>query len=87
MPVWRELGAEAVVGNWRGMIGAKGMSPAQVAYWGEAIAKAVEAPEWKEYLVRASGEPQFMRSVESKKFLDSQQVQIRPVFVELGLAK
>jgi putative tricarboxylic transport membrane protein len=87
VPVWRELGAESVVGNWRGMIGPKGMNPAQVAYWEEAIAKAVEAPEWKEYLVRASGEPQFMRGAESKKFLDSQLTQIRPVFVELGLAK
>ena len=87
VPVWRELGAEAVVGNWRGIIGAKGMGPAQIAYWEEAIAKAVEAPEWKLYLERASGEPQFMRSAESRKFLDSQHAQIRPVFVELGLAK
>ena len=87
VPVWRELGAEAVVGNWRGIVGPKGMSPAQVGYWEEAVAKAVEAPEWKEYLVRASGEPQFMRSAESKKFLDAQHAQIRPVFVELGLAK
>jgi tripartite-type tricarboxylate transporter receptor subunit TctC len=63
------------------------MSPAQIAYWEDAIAKAVEAPEWKEYLARASGEPQFMRSAESKKFLDAQHAQIRPVFVELGLAK
>ena len=87
VPAWRELGADAVVGNWRGIIGAKGMSPAQLAYWEEAIAKSVEAPEWKEYLVRASGEPQLMRSAESRKFLDAQQAQIRPVFVELGLAK
>lgn len=87
VPVWRELGAETVVGNWRGIVGAKGMSPAQVAYWEEAIGKAVEAPEWKDYLVKASGEPQFMRSAESKKFLDSQSAQIRPVFLELGLAK
>lgn len=87
VPVWRELGAEVVVGNWRGIIGGKGMSPAQITFWEEAIAKAVEMPEWKEYLVMASGEPQFMRSGESKKFLDSQQAQIRPVFVELGLAK
>jgi len=87
VPVWRELGAEAVVGNWRGIIGARGMGAAHLAYWEEAIAKAVEAPEWKEYLTRASGEPQFMRGAESKKFLDAQQAQIRPVFVELGLAK
>jgi putative tricarboxylic transport membrane protein len=87
VPVWRELGAEAVVGNWRGLVGAKGMSRAQVAYWEEAIAKVVETPEWKDYLVKASGEPQFMRSAESKKFLDSQYEQIRPVFLELGLAK
>lgn len=87
VPIWRELGADAVVGNWRGIVGAKGMSPAQVAYWEEAIAKAVETPEWKDYLVKASGEPQFLRGAESKKFLDAQHAQIRPVFVELGLAK
>ena len=39
------------------------------------------------YLVKASGEPQFMRGAESKKFLDAQYEQIRPVFLELGLAR
>jgi hypothetical protein len=38
-------------------------------------------------VAKASGEPQFMRSAESKKFLDAQHEQIRPVFLELGLAK
>jgi len=33
VPTWRELGYDTVVSNWRSVIGPRGLSPPQTAYW------------------------------------------------------
>jgi len=40
-PTWVEQGYDAVFSNWRGFVGPKGMTPAQIAYWDGIFAKVV----------------------------------------------
>ena len=49
-PTWREQGVDAVYGNWRGVLGPKGLSNAQTAYWGGVLGRMVATPEWKQDL-------------------------------------
>ena len=50
VPTWKELGADAVVAQWRILIGPKGMTPAQVAYWESVFRRLMDVDEWKKEL-------------------------------------
>ena len=86
-PTWQEQGVNAVVANWRPIIGAKGWSAAQIAYWEGVFLKAVESDEWKAEVARNGGVPHFMRSAELGAFFEAEHARFRGVLVDLGLAK
>ncbi|HUP93739.1 MAG TPA: tripartite tricarboxylate transporter substrate binding protein [Burkholderiales bacterium] len=87
VPTWREHGFDAVVTNWRMMIGPKGMSEAQIAYWDEALRRLVESEEWKKELEANAWRSEYMRSAEARKFVEREHVELRAFLVDLGLAK
>lgn len=87
VPTWRELGANAVVDNWRIMLGPRGMTPAQVAYWDSVFAKVVETSEWKTMLERDLLSNDFRRSAEARAYLNTQHDELRAVLWAFGLAK
>jgi putative tricarboxylic transport membrane protein len=87
VPTWREQGYEAVVSNWRGLFGPRGMTPAQVAYWERAFKRFVDSEEWKKELATNFWRSEFMGSAETRKYLDQDYVQARAFLTELGLAK
>ena len=47
VPTWKEQGADVDFGIWRLVIGPKGMSAAQSAFWEDALRKVTETAEWK----------------------------------------
>ena len=87
VPTLREQGLDIVVSNWRGIVGAKGLSAAQVAYWEDAFAKVTAADEWKKSLDAQFWDGNFLRSREFGKYLENDYNQTRAVMTELGLAK
>ena len=87
VPTWREQGYDAVVSNWRGLWGPKGMTDAQIAYWEEAMRRMVESPEWKKELETNFWRSEYLRSSEARKYLDRDYEQARAFLAELGLAK
>ena len=87
VPTWRELGANAVVSNWRVMIGPRGMPPQPVAFWENVIARVVDTDDWKKMLEDDVLTNQFMRSAETRAYLNSQHDELRAVLSGLGLAK
>ena len=84
---WKEQGYDAVFSNWRGVVGARGLSPAQVAYWEDVFSKLVDTDEWKRDLEKNLWSPQHMNSAESRRFLEQEAVKLRGILGELGLAK
>jgi putative tricarboxylic transport membrane protein len=87
VPTWRELGADVVVDNLRGVVGPKDLPASQVAYWEGVLGRLVAMDEWRQNLeqhVRASS---FTGSAGSRKALELQYEQMRAGLAELGLAK
>ena len=87
IPTWREQGADAVVSNWRGVFGPRGMNAAQVAYWETQFQKLVESPEWKAEMVTLNGLSEFMGAARMKKYMEEDYAEIKAFLVELELAK
>ena len=87
VPTWKEQGVNVVTGGWRAVMGPKGLSAAQVAYWEGVLGKAVKVPEWKEDLERNFWADDFVTSAEFRKDLDKDYADMKAVLVELGLAK
>ena len=86
VPTWKELGHDVVFSSWRSMIGPKGMTPDQVAYWDGVVRKMIATDDWKKDLERNLWVSNYLNSADSKKFLDAQYAEIRTILTELGLA-
>ena len=88
LPTMREQGIEATgISNWRTIFGAKGITPQQTQFWGDALAKVVTTPDWKQQLENNNLESRFTRGSDLAKFLDTEYAATRAVMVDLGLAK
>jgi putative tricarboxylic transport membrane protein len=87
VPTWKELGVDLVFGGWRAIMGPKGLSAAQVAYWEGALAKATKVPAWREDLERNFWSDDFVTGAQFRKDLDKDYADMKAVLVDLGLAK
>jgi putative tricarboxylic transport membrane protein len=87
VPTWKEQGVDSVYANWRGVVGPKGLTAPQIAYWDGVFAKLVQLPEWRDELGRLLQDPVYLNSRETKAYLDSQHQELHAVLIELGLAK
>jgi putative tricarboxylic transport membrane protein len=87
IPTWKEQGVDLVYGGWRSIMGPKGITPVQVAYWENVLRKATEAPEWKSDLEKNFWFDDFVTSAQFKKDLDQDHAAMKSVLTELGLAK
>ena len=87
VPTWREQGYDAVVAQWRILVGPKGMAPAQVAYWESVMRRLMEADDWKKELEDNFWVANFQPGIEARKFLDRDYEDARAFMAELGLAK
>jgi len=87
VPTWKDQGENIVVANWRPVVGPKGWSPAQIAYWEDVFAKLTRSDDWKNDVARAGGVNHFMNSRDLTAYFDAQYAQFRSVLGDLGLAK
>lgn len=87
VPTLREQGFDVSLSNWRAIIGPKGLSASQIGYWENVLAKAVAGDEWKTTLEQQFWDGNFLRSREFARYMDNEYAQIKPIMLELGLAK
>lgn len=87
IPTWKELGVNAVVDNWRGVIGPKGMPPQQVAFWDDVFGRLFKLDEWQKSLEQNYWDNAALTSGGAAKYLDAQYRELRSVLVELELVK
>ena len=87
VPTWREQGVNAVVTNWRPVIGPKGLSAAQVAYWEDVFARVTGTDEWKSSVENSGGVIQHMNSRELAGYFDAQYAEFKAILGDLGLAR
>ncbi len=87
VPTWKDQGENIIVANWRPVIGPKGLSAAQVAFWEEVFDKVTRSDEWKSDAARSGSVNHYMNSRELAAYFDAQYAQFKAILTELGLAK
>lgn len=86
-PTWPELGYKGVFENWRGVIGTKGMTPAQVAYWDSVYGRIAASSEFKAIAGKSQWIIDYKNSAETFKFFESEYSNLKEVMDFLGLSK
>jgi putative tricarboxylic transport membrane protein len=87
VPTWKEQGIDVVFANVRLLLGPRGMSAAQVAYWDAALAKIVSTSDWKKEVDRNEAIPDYAASKESAQRMGQLYGQLKAALVDAGLAK
>ncbi len=87
IPTWKEQGINLVYGGWRSIVGPKGLTAPQVAYWEGVLRKASQSAEWKTELERNYWSDDFVTSVQFRKDLEKDYADMKAVLTDLGLAK
>jgi putative tricarboxylic transport membrane protein len=86
-PTWREQGVDVIFSSWRTLIGPRGMTAEQVAYWEALMAKVSKEDEWLRDLEQNALTPAYLNAEATRKFLAQQTEELRAILTDLGLAK
>ena len=86
-PTFNELGTPVVMSNWRSVIGPKGLTPAQIAYWDQALAKIVLSDDYRKEVERNLADPEYLGAAAARKFWDAQYEELKVLLAELGLTR
>jgi len=87
VPTWQEQGFDVVVSNWRSVIGPRGLTAPQIAYWERAIQRLVETPEWKKDIEVNYHSGEYLGSADTRKLMETDHGKVRAFLVELELVK
>ena len=85
VPTWKEQGIDAVVSNWRGVIGPKDMPKEAVAYWQNVLQKTVEDKEFKESADAAYQSVVLLKGDEFAKYCATEKADIASVLEDMGM--
>jgi putative tricarboxylic transport membrane protein len=87
IPSLKEQGIDVVLGNWRGVFGAPGITTAQRDALVSAVKTATESASWKESLARYGWDPVFLGGDAYKVFVEEDTKRITVILESLGLKK
>lgn len=87
IPTLKEQGYDMVLGNWRGVFGAPGITNAQRDDLIKAIEAGVKSKSWQDALVKNEWQNTWLAGDEYKKFIDSDVKRIGDILAGLGLGK
>ncbi|NYT38841.1 tripartite tricarboxylate transporter substrate binding protein [Allopusillimonas soli] len=86
-PTLKESGLDVVIGNWRGIVGAPGMSDKGRKMWLDRFAKMHDTPEWKKALSDHEWTDAYLAGDDFAAFLDQEKVRQTEVLKSVGLVK
>ena len=86
-PTLKESGYDVVIGNWRGIIGAPGMSKAGRDMWLQRYAKLHASPEWKKALADRGWDDAYLAGDDFAAFLTKEKARQAEVLKDVGLVK
>jgi len=85
VPTFREQGFDVVIDGWTVVVGPRGLTPVQVAYWEAMLEKTVNHAEWKNYLESFSWVWEFKKSQATRDYLKKEYDDARRMLMELGM--
>ncbi len=85
VPTLKELGIDAVMGNYSGFVAPKGTSAEQIKVLDDAIAQAVADPAIREFLISAGYQPVYLNSTDFAQVIKDAEAQLDYMVNELGI--
>jgi putative tricarboxylic transport membrane protein len=85
VPTLKEQGIDVVIGNWRGVFGAPGITPEQRKALTDMIVKASKSAAWAEALEKNQWSPALLTGPAFDKFVDDEFASLRAVMVKSGM--
>jgi putative tricarboxylic transport membrane protein len=86
-PTLKEAGVNVSIGNWRGVVGAPGMSDEAREQWISRFDQLAKSPAWQETLKTQGWEDAYMSGDEFAAFLQSERDRMTKVLTDAGLVK
>jgi putative tricarboxylic transport membrane protein len=86
VPTWQELGYQSS-GSWKGVVAPKGLTPAQIAFWEEAMRRTAQSDEILQYAEKNLWLMEFKGSADTRKWLDDEAAALKVIMTELGLVR
>jgi putative tricarboxylic transport membrane protein len=85
VPTMKELGYNVMIGNWRGVYGAPGITAEQRKALTDMIVKATKSKAWAESLEKNGWTPAVMTGADFDTFVDNEFASLRAVMVKSGM--
>jgi putative tricarboxylic transport membrane protein len=85
VPTLKEQGINVVIGNWRGVYGAAGISDAQAKALVDMVVKATKTKAWAEALEKNGWTPALLTGKEFADFVDNDFASLRATMVKAGM--
>ncbi|MDP3605277.1 MAG: tripartite tricarboxylate transporter substrate-binding protein, partial [Polaromonas sp.] len=85
VPTLKEQGIDVVIGNWRGVYGAPGITAPQRKELTDMVLKALKSRAWVEALERNNWTPAVLTGAEFEKFVDDDFAKLRATMVKSGM--
>ena len=85
IPTLKEQGINVVIGNWRGVYGAPGITPAQRQTLTDMVLKAVKSKSWMEASQKNNWTPAVLSGPAFDKFVDDDFAALRATMVKSGM--
>lgn len=87
IPTLKELGIDAEFTIWRGVLGPKGMTAEQIAYWDKTLKALSENEAWANELQANDWASEYRNSADFTAFLGEQEVVVQEMLTALGMQK
>ncbi|MBI9096510.1 MAG: tripartite tricarboxylate transporter substrate binding protein [Sphaerochaeta sp.] len=85
VPTLKELGINAVMGNYSGFVAPKGTDPAQVETIDKAIGKVMQDPKIRKFLIDAGYQPVYLNAQDFAQVITDAEKQLDYLVNELGI--
>ena len=87
IPTAKEQGVDIVVEKFRGLLGPKGMDPAAVAFWEQAVKRALAKPAYRGYYTSVFLLPSYMEHDQYNAYLHRMNQTLRRYLKEIGVVQ
>ena len=87
VPTLKEQGMDVEFVNWRGIVAAPGITPAQKAALSAAVEKALKSDEWAKILKARGWDDAYLSADNFAAFLKAEQARVKEVLTSVGLVK
>lgn len=85
VPTLKEQGIDVVIGNWRGVYGAPGLTAPQRKALTDMVLTAVKSPSWQESVKKNDWTPAVLTGPEFDKFVDDEFATLRAIMAKSGM--